>query len=62
MLQQSLPFTVLKLECFIQHIMTTFKLQQSLPFTVLKPYNINIANSFYYTKLQQSLPFTVLKP
>ena len=34
MLQQSLPFTVLKLEIQLYQCLTSYKLQQSLPFTV----------------------------
>ena len=62
-LQQSLPFTVLKREAgkVGEDAYNFTLLQQSLPFTVLK-----LKLTIYYTLvfrkvLQQSLPFTVLK-
>ena len=39
MLQQYLPFTVLKLECYYYPLKILYSLQQYLPFTVLKPTN-----------------------
>ena len=61
-LQQHLPFTVLKLPylTILLHDLQLPVLQQHLPFTVLKPRRnfpcIKIQNG-----LQQHLPFTVLK-
>ena len=60
MLQQYLPFTVLKPSYLSRLDATGLKLQQYLPFTVLKPsfyfYSFN-----FFKALQQYLPFTVLK-
>ena len=62
LLQQPLPFTVLKLSSIKikRRISTPLLLQQPLPFTVLK---LSIAkNRWRLThRLQQPLPFTVLK-
>ena len=61
MLQQSLPFTVLKPRRPSPSRALLFNsLQQSLPFTVLKLNKASDA-SLRRTALQQSLPFTVLK-
>ena len=59
-LQQYLPFTVLKLFTTIKYRFTHFKLQQYLPFTVLKLicHKTKLVN---LVALQQYLPFTVLK-
>ena len=63
LLQQYLPFTVLKRTGVNHHAnIATAMLQQYLPFTVLKPYNFTIKPSFVCASLQQYLPFTVLKP
>ena len=61
MLQQYLPFTVLKLAISNVHSRNEWGLQQYLPFTVLK-HSISFINSNKTTWLQQYLPFTVLKP
>ena len=59
-LQQSLPFTVLK-PCFDSGCYSMESLlQQSLPFTVLKRV-IEFHHNKNLCMLQQSLPFTVLK-
>ena len=61
MLQQHLPFTVLKLLNTGYHChQKLLKLQQHLPFTVLKPIEIDDTNQRRMA-LQQHLPFTVLK-
>ena len=60
-LQQHLPFTVLKRRTYSLFYFFCPLLQQHLPFTVLKP----VPYCFIYWKiflLQQLLPFTVLKP
>ena len=61
LLQQYLPFTVLK-QIFEGRRLCTIvcRLQQYLPFTVLKR-SIEIVATVI-TALQQYLPFTVLKP
>ena len=60
-LQQSLPFTVLKLKKSRKTVRPLFWLQQSLPFTVLK-LELWLKEKWpHYEALQQSLPFTVLK-
>ena len=62
LLQQCLPFTVLK-----QRNITSFfvyrytMLQQCLPFTVLKLFFANFFQLRFRSRLQQCLPFTVLK-
>ena len=65
MLQQYLPFTVLKrnLSTYYKRrtCCTTLRLQQYLPFTVLKLYMMLIDEGRDVGKLQQYLPFTVLK-
>ena len=62
LLQQCLPFTVLKRLChMVITYSMTFLLQQCLPFTVLKLKSICIL-SIGFLELQQCLPFTVLKP
>ena len=61
MLQQLLPFTVLKPSRQLPLRQARHKLQQLLPFTVLKRnYNDLLLLRVHY-KLQQLLPFTVLK-
>ena len=63
LLQQHLPFTVLKLtEAAIIINISLLMLQQHLPFTVLKPDKklFNLLKACI--ALQQHLPFTVLKP
>ena len=61
MLQQYLPFTVLK-PIYRQCSTTNEKsLQQYLPFTVLKLVAVS-TRKFSFRQLQQYLPFTVLKP
>ena len=63
MLQQYLPFTVLKqTTIFFISIVRFDALQQYLPFTVLKRFTFSLHR--YYMSiflLQQYLPFTVLK-
>ena len=61
MLQQLLPFTVLKpwKNCKIRQSHALL-LQQLLPFTVLKRPRFRLG-VLLHTKLQQLLPFTVLK-
>ena len=61
MLQQYLPFTVLKHLKEAGVKINTDKLQQYLPFTVLKPNGEISFNIFKIIQLQQYLPFTVLK-
>ena len=62
MLQQYLPFTVLKQTCcWMIPIGSTFELQQYLPFTVLKRINGICCYVNRFCWLQQYLPFTVLK-
>ena len=60
MLQQYLPFTVLKLTISRNNSIESDTLQQYLPFTVLKP-TILVSIDYDAIKLQQYLPFTVLK-
>ena len=61
MLQQRLPFTVLKLIVFFNNkFVNRASLQQRLPFTVLKRIRA-IYKSIVFLRLQQRLPFTVLK-
>ena len=62
MLQQCLPFTVLKPKGILADDEVLVALQQCLPFTVLK-HSIGVLLSDASTtfKLQQCLPFTVLK-
>ena len=61
-LQQYLPFTVLKLKITINIQRNASKwLQQYLPFTVLKLQQIVFNRLFRSIWLQQYLPFTVLK-
>ena len=61
MLQQHLPFTVLKLRrIYIHLIFPSNTLQQHLPFTVLK-LNNSMNTRCHSVRLQQHLPFTVLK-
>ena len=60
MLQQYLPFTVLKLIVSFAKQYRIFQLQQYLPFMVLKHEKLNCSIVFFYV-LQQYLPFTVLK-
>ena len=60
MLQQLLPFTVLKLLLTVWKGQFNYELQQLLPFTVLK-LQIFLLNLYRFTGLQQLLPFTVLK-
>ena len=61
MLQQCLPFTVLKPEQAAKVIHHNYmELQQCLPFTVLKPEGTILIRSDQ-VQLQQCLPFTVLK-
>ena len=57
MLQQYLPFTVLKLNLSIANVFHCNMLQQYLPFMVLK----QLSDIFFAPslKLQQHLPFTV---
>ena len=59
-LQQYLPFTVLKLDSAAGTCKQARKLQQYLPFTVLKLLAPTTTESSPLT-LQQYLPFTVLK-
>ena len=61
MLQQYLPFTVLKLKNADFRYDSGFGLQQYLPFTVLK-HDYNEVQKLLIGELQQYLPFTVLKP
>ena len=61
MLQQYLPFTVLKLDnIHLVMVWSLLQLQQYLPFTVLK-LAINFLMIEFLSSLQQYLPFTVLK-
>ena len=61
MLQQYLPFTVLKLNPLGHQTFHHYRvLQQYLPFTVLKPFE-HIRDFDHHVQLQQYLPFTVLK-
>ena len=61
MLQQYLPFTVLKHSAtFCLTAYSAIKLQQYLPFTVLKPSDDRLRYDLIRW-LQQYLPFTVLK-
>ena len=60
MLQQYLPFTVLKPITVLIKLICAM-LQQYLPFTVLKLIFCEVVNNFT-SRLQQYLPFTVLKP
>ena len=61
LLQQYLPFTVLKLWYHSwNHIWIWSRLQQYLPFTVLK-HTYAQSSKCTFVKLQQYLPFTVLK-
>ena len=65
MLQQYLPFTVLKrteMYQFVRLLQMLLELQQYLPFTVLKPNEGKLAIKVNIDELQQYLPFTVLKP
>ena len=63
MLQQYLPFTVLKHIAMEDVRNAKIELQQYLPFTVLKPcLRYNPLGFHILHKLQQYLPFTVLKP
>ena len=59
-LQQYLPFTVLK-QLKRQYRWISLKLQQYLPFTVLKRHLMTIKQLQALGELQQYLPFTVLK-
>ena len=62
MLQQCLPFTVLKhMQESSSWILDIILLQQCLPFTVLKQFAERSAKRFNMSALQQYLPFTVLK-
>ena len=62
LLQQYLPFTVLKpFKIFRRNFKFNALLQQYLPFTVLKPNNVPQSTDKSNSKLQQYLPFTVLK-
>ena len=61
MLQQYLPFTVLKLLRIHSVAVTAGKLQQCLPFTVLKLTSNSHVVLTLDIMLQQCLPFTVLK-
>ena len=61
LLQQHLPFTVLKL-CGLISTVPRHKLQQHLPFTVLKQSSTPASIQILPLGLQQHLPFTVLKP
>ena len=63
MLQQYLPFTVLKHRNNTEAlpVVRTPLLQQYLPFTVLKPFLTSALPDGSASKLQQYLPFTVLK-
>ena len=64
MLQQYLPFTVLKQSSYayeIAQVNDELKLQQYLPFTVLKPHFFKVRMNLALETLQQYLPFTVLK-
>ena len=58
MLQQYLPFTVLK--HWASNLETNLTLQQYLPFTVLK-HHLRYFYGYDLLSLQQYLPFTVLK-
>ena len=62
MLQQYLPFTVLK-HCTNTNVLRRIglSLQQYLPFTVLKQHSISLSTGKSISELQQHLPFTVLK-
>ena len=62
MLQQHLPFTVLKLSKSTPEVkISNSGLQQHLPFTVLKLFEKIFLRFDIQQKLQQHLPFTVLK-
>ena len=61
MLQQHLPFTVLKLLLEFKSKEAALKLQQHLPFTVLKLIKVVDIKGRETAELQQHLPFTVLK-
>ena len=60
LLQQHLPFTVLKPYSYGGLLLPLVQLQQHLPFTVLKLTSPPLFKRTEY-KLQQHLPFTVLK-
>ena len=60
MLQQYLPFTVLKRFDFGRYASLYLWLQQYLPFTVLK-HEQSLRMHVFSFRLQQYLPFTVLK-
>ena len=59
MLQQHLPFTVLKLIPLREGILYLQPLQQHLPFTVLKRVKVYDFCFKHFTWLRQHLPFTV---
>ena len=61
LLQQYLPFTVLKLVVWHYTSVLYLTLQQYLPFTVLKLKMLVDLGINNIAKLQQYLPFTVLK-
>ena len=61
MLQQPLPFTVLKHTNKNNSVDYDVRLQQPLPFTVLKPSMFPCVMNQIFFQLQQPLPFTVLK-
>ena len=60
MLQQYLPFTVLK-RLLNDKFLKSSLLQQYLPFTVLKLCKATLEHKCLLVQLQQYLPFTVLK-
>ena len=60
MLQQYLPFMVLKLYIFLTTSFKTYALQQYLPFMVLKHVR-EVDTMIDNMMLQQYLPFAVLK-
>ncbi len=62
LLQQYLPFTVLKLISSVIYKRSYSRLQQYLPFTVLKHFIRIFWRRLNSYVLQQYLPFTVLKP
>ena len=61
LLQQYLPFTVLKHAMVLGTLFAFDVLQQYLPFTVLKQFIVGFVLVYYCSRLQQYLPFTVLK-
>ena len=59
LLQQHLPFTVLKRLLFLRCQANTILLRQHLPFTVLKRVKVYDFCFKHFTWLRQHLPFTV---